>query len=136
LRWNAWRRTVRYACCCGSLPAALAVDEHVDCRLIRPRSSTIQPPSAGCALERAQQLEHRVGLELVLLSAAGQFSQRAVDADEGHGPILRLRAVLNPIVGPKTMSAAADAAAGCGLPVRSVRTALPLCRRAGAWGHR
>jgi hypothetical protein len=64
------------------------------CRLIRPRSSTIQAPSAGCALELAQQLEHRGGLELVLLSAAGEFSQRAVDADEWHGPILRLRAVL------------------------------------------
>ena len=55
------------------------------------QAALIDDPAAEhgvLALELAQQPEHRGGLELMLPSATREFSQRAVDADDGHRLIL------------------------------------------------
>jgi hypothetical protein len=95
------------------LPAALAVDEHVD--VLPDQAALVDDPAAQrgmLALELAQQLEDRGRLELVLPSAAGQLSQRAVDADAGHCQILRLWAAPKLIVDQNATFAAERAAGG------------------------
>jgi hypothetical protein len=59
------------------LPTALAVNEHVD---VPPDQPTLVDDPATkrrvLTLELAQQQKHRRGLELMLPSAAGEFSQQ------------------------------------------------------------
>jgi hypothetical protein len=72
------------------------------------------------ALELAQQLEHRGGLQLMLPSAASQLSQRATDADDRHGLILRLW------VAPKLIGTQQQTLATANVPAvkHDVQTAL------------